>query len=511
MPDGSTLSGVDPGGLAGSLLQQMQQEREQTKSDQAADLAAFQAASAKAQEAAPKPVYTPPQEYSGLALAIASLGGLLTHTPITTAANAMSGVLDAYHQNDAEKSKQQFEQWKLNHDAAIKAAELESKAYTEAGRQFANDARGYHSMMIALTSAFKNEAISKALAEGNQALVGQLVGALRTKAGALGKAGTAFTDDHTMTSDLQAADKEYEAALKGGDSQTIHDAAEKRSAAYQAAQDAAADGRYHPSPKLLAQINKVAGEAVKATGGDSISDKDAQFVAERVLAGDERATTGMARSQANISKVTHAVRELAEQRGISGAEVATRIAEFQGTIAGERTLGARTANMEVAANEAKFMAPLALEASKQVSRTDYPNLNAVLLAAERGTGDPQVVRFGLAANSLIYTYAKFLNPTGIPTDADKARATDILSTAWAEGQFEAAVDQIRKEIKSGQAAIGQTRAEFREGLGAQTKVEPPTTAQPLPADKAALVAGQTYQTRHGPAKWTGDHFEAVAQ
>lgn len=196
----------------------------------------------------------------------------------------------------------------------------------------------------------------------------------------------------------------------------------------------------------------------------AISDDAADLAAERVLAGDERATTGMARSNANITKVTNSIVKLARERGMSGADIASKVAEFQGTMAGERTLGTRTANMEVAANEVKNMAPLALAASKQVDRTKYPRLNQILLAAEQGTGDENVVRFGLAANSLIYTYAKFLNPTGIPTDADKARATDILSTAWTEGQFEAAVDQIKREIQSGQGAIKATRDELHEGV-----------------------------------------------
>lgn len=126
--------------------------------------------------------------------------------------------------------------------------------------------------------------------------------------------------------------------------------------------------------------------------------------------------------------------------------------------------------MDIAANEVKFMAPLALSASKNVDRTQYPKLNEILLAAEQGTGDENVVRFGLAANSLIYTYSKFLNPTGIPTDADKAKASEILSTAWSKGQFETAIDQIKKEIVSGQSGVKQTKEDLKSGLaGGQKK------------------------------------------
>lgn len=245
----------------------------------------------------------------------------------------------------------------------------------------------------------------------------------------------------------------------------------------------------------------------RASAGGVISDEAAQFAAGRVVAGDERALSGMARSAPNITKVTDAIVQIAKEKNLSPEEVADKIAQFQGVVAGERTLGNREANMKVAANEVNNMVPLALDASRKVDRSQFPSLNGVMLAAAKGTGDPDVVRFGLAANSLIYTYAKFLNPTGIPTDSDKARAADILSTAWAQGQFEAAIDQIKLEIKSGESAIGQTRKE----LGAAITGEPPAPPTPrssqtstLPPDviaKAGLKEGEVVTFANGQ-KWT---------
>jgi len=196
----------------------------------------------------------------------------------------------------------------------------------------------------------------------------------------------------------------------------------------------------------------------------SISDEAAVVAADRVLAGDERATVGMARSAANIAKLTNIIAQRAAEKGMDGTEIARRVAEFSGMMAGERTLAIRSANMEIAANEVNNMAPLALAASEKVDRTRYPSLNAIIQAAEKGTGDKDVVRFGLAANSLIYTYSKFLNPTGVPTDADKARAAEILSTAWDKGQFRTAIEQMKVEINSGKAAVKTTKEELGAGF-----------------------------------------------
>ena len=234
------------------------------------------------------------------------------------------------------------------------------------------------------------------------------------------------------------------------------------------------------------------GAAKVGTGAAApLSDEAATLAAERVLAGDKSAMVGFGRTPANLAKITNTITKLAQERGMDGADVARKIAEFMGDVASERALGTRKVGMEIAANEVKTMAPLALSASKAVDRTKYPMLNSVLIAAEKGTGDENVVRFGLAVNSLIYTYSKFLNPTGIPTDADKAKATEILSMAWSKGQFEAAIDQIKKEIASGQSALKTTRQEVGEGISGKKPEEPAPSsgASSPPAKTEGPAAG----------------------
>lgn len=212
-----------------------------------------------------------------------------------------------------------------------------------------------------------------------------------------------------------------------------------------------------------------------AGSGAQISDDSADLIADEVLAGNRMALTGLARSPANISKVNDKIAEKAKAQGLTGADLAAAQASFASTMSGERAVGTRSANMEIAANEVKNMAPLALSASEKVDRTEYPTLNKIIQAAEKGTGDENVVRFGLAANSLVYTYAKFLNPNGIPTDADKAKAADILDTAWSKGQFSTAVDQIKKEIASGQSGVASTKQGLKDEIsGKNPAVEPPS-------------------------------------
>lgn len=229
----------------------------------------------------------------------------------------------------------------------------------------------------------------------------------------------------------------------------------------------------------------------------TISDDAANLVADEFIGGNRQSIAGYGRSPANQAKLQNAIAQRAKDLHLSGPMINALQAVYSGEVQGQRTLGTRAANMEVAANEVGLMAPLALEASAKVDRTQYPSLNAVILDAERGKGDENVVQFGLAANSLIYTYAKFLNPTGIPTDSDKARAADILNTAWSKGQFSAAIDQIKREIASGQAAISSTKGEISRLVTGDTSHENPAT----PANKGEydrLKSGDFYRKPDDP-------------
>ncbi len=206
-----------------------------------------------------------------------------------------------------------------------------------------------------------------------------------------------------------------------------------------------------------------------------VSDDAAKLLAEEWITTGHQ-PVGFSRNPENVTKIANAFAAEAKAKGLDGAAIASKLADFAGTVSAEKAIGTRTANMEVAANEVKYMAPMALAASKAVSRTNYPDLNKIIIAGEEHTGDPTVVQFGLATNSLIYMYAKFLNPNGIPTDADKAKATEILSRAWSDGQYDAAVSQIQKEIAGGQGALQQTREEMGTRAGGKEPGSTPSTA-----------------------------------
>lgn len=216
------------------------------------------------------------------------------------------------------------------------------------------------------------------------------------------------------------------------------------------------------------------------------------FMADQVLAGDKSAFANIGRGAQgaeNLAALRQEVMKRAQARGLGGADLAALNAEFSGLQAGERTLGTRTANIEMAASEVQQLAPLALQASNAVNRTQYPSLNALELAAKRGTGDENVVRLNQSVNALVNTYARAVSPSGQPTVNDKNHAREILDAAYSKGQFAAAIDQMQKEIAAARRSPASVRGEFRgaisgsnPGLASVPDAPSQTAAQSHPAN-----------------------------
>lgn len=230
-------------------------------------------------------------------------------------------------------------------------------------------------------------------------------------------------------------------------------------------------------------------------------------LAEQARAGDASVFTNLGRGAqgaANVIALRKKIAEMNAAEGAGGADQAARNAEYFGTKAGERTLGTRTANIEMATVEAQKVAPLALEASSNVPRTNYPTLNAALLAWEKGSGDENVVRLGVAVNSLINIYSRAISPSGVPTVSDKMHARDLLDASWSKGQFAAGVDQLMRELAAARESPGAVRKQMREAItGRETETKPAASAGPT------VGATATNPKTGQRIRWNGKVWEPI--
>jgi hypothetical protein len=208
------------------------------------------------------------------------------------------------------------------------------------------------------------------------------------------------------------------------------------------------------------------GEVLYKNSPESNLDGDTiKTMAEQARAGDTSVFQNMGRGAQGAENIVRLRQEIAKQNadaGVSGAEQALRNAEMMGVKAGQRAIGTKGANIEMAATEFNQVIPVVQAASKAVSRTNYPDLNKIILAYNEKTGDPNVVKFGGGVNTLVNLYARAISPTGVATVSDKDHAREILNKAWSGGQFDAAVGMMQQEIEAALRSPEKVRDEMRK-------------------------------------------------
>jgi len=190
-------------------------------------------------------------------------------------------------------------------------------------------------------------------------------------------------------------------------------------------------------------------------------------MAEQALAGDKSVFTGLGRGAQgakNIVALRTAMNNKMLENGWSGKDIAAKNAEFIGLTSGQRTLGTRTANIEMAGTEFNNMIPLAREASALVPRSGFLPFGKANVMFDEQTNDPALRQFAAANNSLVNTYARAISPTGQPTIHDKEHAREMLSTAFDQRSYNATLDQLEREIAAARKSPGQVRESFNRSI-----------------------------------------------
>jgi hypothetical protein len=188
-----------------------------------------------------------------------------------------------------------------------------------------------------------------------------------------------------------------------------------------------------------------------------------RMTAQQYLAGDAGALQNFGRGAQgakNLNAVRLEIARQATEAGMSGADIAAKVAEFGGMKAGQRTAGTRSANIEIAANEAAQLAPLALEASRKVARSGFLPFGKAQIMFNSNTNDPNMRQFAMANTALVNAYGQAMARGGAATVSDKDHARELLSTSFDQPSYEAAVGQLQAEIKAAQAAPRQVRRDM---------------------------------------------------
>jgi hypothetical protein len=427
------------------------------------------------------------------------IGGLFTRSPMRSSLNAAASAIEAYNDHDREKYQVAYKNWTTQTDMLFKIANM---TQTRVRDILYDEQMGLNERKALLDTTLRAAGLS------------QLADTARTQGETvvldwMEKMNTAQIahDDKRAQIDSTQAYRMAMLNMPKNQAQFVNQQIEQLDAEVYAA-----TGEHIPPEEKMKLMEK----HVHAGGGGNLSDEGAELIARQILAGQTNPTVGLARSPQDMEKVRNEVAKLANEEAKSlglpkekaGELLAIRAAEFQGLQAGERTAAQQEARIGMANHEAQIMMPIAIETSRKVDRTQYPTMNAALIAVERGTGDENVVRFSTATNSLLQAYARAVTPVGTPTDATRARAAEILNTAFSKGQFEAAIGVMQREMTAALTAPGMVKGDLRTtftgGAGPGTTppaaaATPPAVGVPVPPGHAADPDGTKYKGSDGHA------------
>lgn len=247
------------------------------------------------------------------------------------------------------------------------------------------------------------------------------------------------------------------------------------------------DGELRPIKNGPADPDYIARAAgAKHPPGTPMDDRTADFLADRVLAGDTKALIGLGRGAQgaeNLAKIQGLVAEKAKS-GAPVSEAAQNIlrlsAEQQGNVSAFRSLGTTQTKFGVAEKAAQESFPVAQAASDLVPRTQWKGLTELIQKGQTQINDPNLKRFLIATDTAVKDYARTINPTGVLRESDIEYARKILSTADSPEAYKAALDQLNVEVTVMHRAIQRQKDELKglpdKGVGHGTPAAKPAPA-----------------------------------
>lgn len=257
-------------------------------------------------------------------------------------------------------------------------------------------------------------------------------------------------------------------------------------------------------PETVAKLAKA-----KATSS-SMDDETADFLADRVLAGDTRALIGLGRGAQgaeNLAKINQLVAQKArEGKPVSDAarSILANAAQQSGYVAAERAQAQIMAKLSVYGRTAYNAMDMAERMSDEVPRTQFVPINKAINAWKTNSGDPKIVALGQAIETLTNEYARAIGG-GHGTVSDKEHARERLSAAQTPEQLRAVIGTMRQEILLAEHAMPAARQQIRDvynpsAKGEVTTIEGPKSAPGTPPVVPKAPAGVPAGSAYSPSR-----------
>ena len=239
-----------------------------------------------------------------------------------------------------------------------------------------------------------------------------------------------------------------------------------------------ADGSYHPlvldqaSGKVIDAVTgapPTANDKVqpKDQKGGPISDDDARAIAEYyVKTGDNSRLNGLGVTSAARQAVQKHIREVMNENKVTPEEMGTRVAEFAGRKAGQRTLGTMEAKMGAAAIEAEGAIKQARGVIERLPRTSFLPFNQLLQGYSNKTLNPDQTELYGRTQAIVNTYAAVMaRGANVTTDSSRHHAEALLNTAGNAETYNRMLDTMLQEINMAKESPAKMREFYSKTYG----------------------------------------------
>lgn len=222
--------------------------------------------------------------------------------------------------------------------------------------------------------------------------------------------------------------------------------------------------------------------------GSNMTKEAIDLNARLLIRGNPAAITNVGRGkqgEATLTAIKNRAADILEkERKLKPEEAATLInqntAAFMGDKRGASNLALRMSTIHGAATTALATSDRVIETSEKVDRTNFSDLNKVLLSAQRRTGGTEVIDFGIAVNTLVNNYARAVGGgSAALTDTARREAHELLELAWSKGQIKSAVAQLKRELYFELQGAQEARKSWQEGTTPFPEGQIPDTTAPV--------------------------------
>ena len=254
--------------------------------------------------------------------------------------------------------------------------------------------------------------------------------------------------------------------------------------------------------RRLKDQESLASAKMKLASEGKFTEEDANALAGQYLAGDKSVMTGLGRGAQgaqNIIMVRHAIAQQAKEQGMKPGDIAARLAEYQGYVSEQRSLGTQQANVEMASSEAQQMIQNARGASDDtaIQRAHALGWNKVEQWEHKQLQGPENAKLAslkAATTAVVNTWARAINPKGVATVSDKDHGYELLNSAQDSATYNAVLDRFQQETEASLAAPASAKQRLHDAfISGQTPTPAPAptaaSLQPTPGRGAPPAGG----------------------